>query len=666
MIELRMGDQLVTVMNGSEPVNGQGSYPNFDIDYVYIISASVLDFSMNSTSRRAEMQSMMKQLGIENPPEIITTWANGGDRSQDYIDKLPDALSDAEGKQNVLFLFHGFGNDITDRGPWPGGISEFRNRVEQLIKMVHEAGHKAIWASVTYRTPNGSNPSAPYNVEMLHPLLEKISPESVSGSDFVYDLYGATVKHPEWISSDGIHPAARGRQLIRFETVKTLDRIMNGFQQPSPRSDYYGRKFIFNFGYQEQFENRMNGSLKGADTGNGPASTDGVSLTARMYDTEGVPVVGPYMRALYSDVNRAGANTDNSEVGILNGNLVSQSFFVNKQTHGSITVHDLPNGLTGTMKISSARETSEVRNGNFTYRGDTKVVDGGHSSGEEVNTASWDFTIEDGYLRIDFDTSDDSEYAYVNGWEIEFDSNPLRRIDNDEYSVQGFGTVLEEGSSGASFDLLDMSKMFQDVEGQIPVTNFGDSVRRIESNTPGIYLVDNGNPAVVTTYNGKPAIRLSSNKFRLQGLSPRYARPVVAHGTVDVTSENSIVYWYTRAAGAYAGRKWGAFVREGQYRLFRNNGIIDPINNPEWRSYKDVYLNRVGNYVMIDQEMHDYNSNDETYSDSDLGFCLGGYPYNNTDSLTGIVTYFIISDSELNEDSLQSIVNHHREYLDIS
>lgn len=218
---------------------------------------------------------------------------------------------------------------------------------------------------------------------------------------------------------------------------------------------------------------------------------------------------------------------------------------------------------------------------------------------------------------------------------------------------------------GAAFNLLDMTRMYKDVEGKIPAGEVGDTVRRVNSYVDDIYLYDReGNGAVIESYNGLPVLRFGGTLFEIAGFDPSVPQPVIAHATVK--GRDACLYWYNREGTGYGPRKWGVIVRNGQYRTFHNNGSIDVMRVDEWDTYHDVYLNRVGNEIALDGSTESYpNTRDEVYDPSDNGFRLGGYGGTTSESFRGIVTYFVISGDSLDDMTLRTFADKHRERLGI-
>lgn len=220
-------------------------------------------------------------------------------------------------------------------------------------------------------------------------------------------------------------------------------------------------------------------------------------------------------------------------------------------------------------------------------------------------------------------------------------------------------------NEGIAFDLLDESKMYKDREGTQLASEEGDTVLRINSEVEGSYLVDNeGTGAVLTKVNGKLVLSFNDSLFELVGYSARLAQPIIAHGTMNVTSETNILYWYNKEGTGYSPRKWGVILRPSQYRTFYNDGNITVVGVPEWQSYHDVYWNRPEGEITIDGVKNEMGGSsaelDETYDPSDGGFRLGGYPGNTSESLNGVVTYFILTSQPLDEKALREFTNKHK------
>lgn len=222
---------------------------------------------------------------------------------------------------------------------------------------------------------------------------------------------------------------------------------------------------------------------------------------------------------------------------------------------------------------------------------------------------------------------------------------------------------------GAAFDLLDMTRMYKDVDGKEPAGRIGDVVRRVNSYVEGIYLeYTEGDYATIASYNGVPVLYLDNTLFKIRGYNTKIPLPIVAHGTVNMSS--GTLYWYNRAGSSYAPRKWGVIVRDGQYRTFHNDGNITVISVPEWNTYHDIYWNRPSAKITVDGDKRDFPSRsaleNERYADDDTGFSLGTYTGATEDGVTGILTYFILTKDPLDEITLRTFADKHRERLGIT
>lgn len=395
------------------------SRPPIKCDHLYIISASIFDYSFTTNAKRGNFASLCQNAGI-TAPNLVTTWSNRGDVIADYVAKLPDALADAKGKENVYFLFHGPGNDITNSGPWPGASDTIGSQLHRMFRDIWYAGHKIMYATTTYRVPPASNPSAPYNQFLLKDLIRKYSPDFWQGGP-LFDLYEVTFNNQGFILADGVHPNDNGMMQLRAFTAKTLAHAVRGYPEPTPANGYRGKRVVFDLGDKALGYEGINGCVGNVEptgtTGEGAAQYSlGISAT------DGSRIEGPHLRAhWFTNVNMQGrGNAGDTSASLSNNTLLSSSVYVTPGADRAfIEINNLPTGLTGTLRVTASRSADAAdRVAEITYRGETLTLDGAASPAEVIE---WPLVVEDGKIRLDVRCQSGSTYAYVSGIQFDFD-----------------------------------------------------------------------------------------------------------------------------------------------------------------------------------------------------------------------------------------------------
>lgn len=392
------------------------------IQRIALVGASVMDQSFNSSEARYEMMQLLANAGATEILSVNSTYSNSGDDSADYLAKLPNMLSDASGFEGMLFIIHGFGNDVTRAGPWPGGADAYESAMRDITTQLQNAGHMVAWASVTYRMPGFSNPPAPYNARINIPVMEDLTPDFIRDGVPVFDYYNLTYQHQPFIESDGIHPTDRGQALIRGYTARRIADLLHP-AEPARFEDFLGKSIIFTMGdgIHKTYSDGINGFVANYEA-SGPGATQGYGHCLQVYTTEGEPLNGVTLFTEHGNINTAGASTDSGEIDLFNALVVRESVWASPDVNGRCRIEGLPNGLTGTMTALAARDAGDSRMGDYTYRGVTQTMEGAWREGDEIQTLSWPFVVEDGYLQLDWQVSDGSDWAYLNGVRLDFDA----------------------------------------------------------------------------------------------------------------------------------------------------------------------------------------------------------------------------------------------------
>lgn len=394
-----------------------------DIERVAIMSASIGEQAFNSSSKRSEFMDLMANAGVDNFLSINTTYANGGDESQDYLNKLDAMLSDAAGFERLLFIVHGFGNDVSRYGPWPGGADQYESAMRTITERIQQAGHMVAWTSTTYRLPGFSNPTAPYNARINIPVIRELMPQFMDGDRPWFDLYQLTYDHQPFIESDGIHPTDRGQALIRGYVARRVADLINP-AVPATIDDFLGKTVIFTTGDQlhKQYGQGVNGFVANTETGGDANAVQGYGHCLKVYDTDGQPLNGVTMFTEHGNASSGGSSSGSDEMNLTNQLVVREYIFSSTNVDGRVVIDGLPDGLTGTMTIVAVRAAADSRKGDYTYNGETVTLEGAWQSGQPFQQASWPFVINNGRIVLDWKVSQGSDWAYLNGIMLEFDT----------------------------------------------------------------------------------------------------------------------------------------------------------------------------------------------------------------------------------------------------
>ena len=117
-----------------------------------------------------------------------------------------------------MFVIHWAGNDISDEGPYPGGATDIDTNCRAMLADLKALGFKVCLSTTTYRIPPASNPSDPYNVNVMNPIIA-----DTSLVDIPMDWYTLSFDNQlVWHDTDDLHPTAAGEQMNRDDIVSSI------------------------------------------------------------------------------------------------------------------------------------------------------------------------------------------------------------------------------------------------------------------------------------------------------------------------------------------------------------------------------------------------------------------------------------------------------------
>ena len=185
---------------------------DIDTDQVMLfMGASIMERSFDQTTRTED--AYLAQ-GLD-----ITTYcrALGGDTSLDTRIKTVSAIKELSKvtKQKVVFVHTG-GNDASVYGPYPGGATDMGENITALAQLFKAAGYKIIMTPISYRIPPASNPTEPYNTNVVNGLVSQYADHSVDMYNFTLDSGDAYFGTG---GGDGIHPSNPDGEILTVNYV---------------------------------------------------------------------------------------------------------------------------------------------------------------------------------------------------------------------------------------------------------------------------------------------------------------------------------------------------------------------------------------------------------------------------------------------------------------
>jgi lysophospholipase L1-like esterase len=185
----------------------------YDIDTVVIFGASIMEQSFSGAGE-ASTEALFAAQGATI---TVHERATSGDNTTNMLAKLPALISEfSANASKTMFVIHWAGNDISQSGPYPGGASTIDNNCRAMCQDLKDAGYKIALSDTTYRIPPASNPSAPYNQNVMSSVIADFADISLSLYDLTFNNQGT------WYEVDGIHPNGVGEDMNRNYVVDTI------------------------------------------------------------------------------------------------------------------------------------------------------------------------------------------------------------------------------------------------------------------------------------------------------------------------------------------------------------------------------------------------------------------------------------------------------------
>jgi hypothetical protein len=185
---------------------GASAITKYDIDTLVIFGASIMDLSFNTVDKAALSEGLFADAGVR-----LTVYdrAVAGRDTTDLLAALPAIITEFSGSASTtMFAIHWAGNDVTS-GSYPLREAIIDSNCRTMCQLMKDAGFKIALSNITYRIPPNSNPSEPYNTNVMDAIISDFA-------DVPLDLYDLTLNNQgTWFEIDGVHPAVIGQGLTR-------------------------------------------------------------------------------------------------------------------------------------------------------------------------------------------------------------------------------------------------------------------------------------------------------------------------------------------------------------------------------------------------------------------------------------------------------------------
>ena len=350
---------------GDSLIFGGNEQQSFPIDDVVIFGASIMEQSFSG----ANQQVTSDLYAAKGATVTVYERATSGDNTTQMVSRLPALISEFQANASrTLVVPHWGGNDVSQNGPYPGGAATMEANCRSMLQDLKNAGFKIALSNITYRIPPASNPTDPYNQNVMNPLIEEFA-------DIDLNMYGLTFDNQgTWFEVDGIHPNGDGEYLTRNYVVdETTPYFSNLGPIPEPIA---WEDAVIQFGLVNVYPD-----------GSNETSIDKTIATIKNVDLSVIAGASVTLSGSggHSDTLGRGNVNDPSDTSISLTNNAGLKSYVYKQD-GTITVSftGLNPTATYTVGFTASRDAPDVRNNDIVVAGVTKVLNATASPAEIV------------------------------------------------------------------------------------------------------------------------------------------------------------------------------------------------------------------------------------------------------------------------------------------
>lgn len=214
--------------------------------YLIMLGASITNSLVDTLSKRFTLETQLANAGYQ---ATVFDRATGGDRANTLLTKIRDnGILDPflPYASKCLCMIHIGGNDVTSDGPYPGYATELNAQVREIAQWLADRNFNFTLSPISYRLAYASNPTEPYNTNIIQPIIQEFSPKWISGGVPIYNFYNEFVNNQNIIAGDGIHLTdPSGMDHVRTYVGNT---IINNVVQKGNAPTTYLEDVIINFG----------------------------------------------------------------------------------------------------------------------------------------------------------------------------------------------------------------------------------------------------------------------------------------------------------------------------------------------------------------------------------------------------------------------------------
>lgn len=329
----------------------------FAIDDVVIFGASIMAQSFTSGN-----QAVTETLYADKGATVsVHERATSGDNSTVMKSRLPAIISEFQSNaERTLFVIHWGGNDVSQSGPYPNGEATLETNCREMLQDLKNAGFKIALSNITYRIPPASNPTEPYNNNVMNSLITEFADIPLNMYDLTFNNQGT------WFEVDGIHPDGTGEDMTRnyiVENTYTFFSNLGPIPQLVTWDDVvlqFGLLNVYPDGSNEASIDKTITPIKNVDLSVVGGSSVVLSGSAGHSDSFG--------RGNVNDPNDTSISLTN------NSGLLSYVYKDSDTITVDFTNANLDLSATYTVGVTSSRDAVDIRNNDIVVGGVTKVL----------------------------------------------------------------------------------------------------------------------------------------------------------------------------------------------------------------------------------------------------------------------------------------------------
>lgn len=340
----------------------------FPIEQVVIFGASIMEQSFGGATKE---QATADLYAVKGANVTVHERATSGDNTTQMVSRLPAIISEfSSNAAKTLFVIHWAGNDVSQGSGYPSNAATIEANCTSMLQDLKAAGFKIALSDTTYRIPPASNPTEPYNENIMNGLIAKYADIHLKMYDLTFNNQGT------WFEPDGIHPDANGEDMNRNYIVDNTYQYFSNLTPPPPPVVWedvllqFGLINVYPDGSNKMSTNTTLNTIKNIDLG----VVAGSSIT--------LSGIGGH-----SDILGRGNVLDPNDTSISLTNHNGLLSYVYRDS-GTITVDfsgaNLDPTATYTVGVTASRDVADVRNNNIIVGGVTKVLNSTASPAEIV------------------------------------------------------------------------------------------------------------------------------------------------------------------------------------------------------------------------------------------------------------------------------------------